>query len=111
VKRRNFLGSATLVPAPAPKQTTRFRMTVLKRTVQQEFQKYRNGEIQICDAVKDGQQFNIEYPQAKPEGICGWAWDDLQKSFRHLATRGSGQMVACCSDGFRPVYFLIEKVV
>jgi uncharacterized repeat protein (TIGR04076 family) len=53
-----------------------------------------------------------------PQGFCAWAWDDIYKSLIGLASGGNWGMwyekpeliIACCTDGTRPVYFKIEKV-
>jgi uncharacterized repeat protein (TIGR04076 family) len=51
-----------------------------------------------------------------PEGFCSWACADIQKYVMTLA-RGDdflgvreGTYVTCCTDGFRPVFFLIERI-
>ena len=47
-----------------------------------------------------------------PDGFPGWAWTDIQKSVMVLARGGNmlgvqpGKFVSCCTDGFRPVFFL-----
>lgn len=111
--RRNFLGSATLVPVAAlmgaqqtgaektPQQTKGVRITVLKKVAQPEFNKYRDGETKVCDAVKDGQQFTIEYPWPNaPKGMCGWAWDGVSRPQMPPGNLGSrpASHVAMASD-------------
>jgi uncharacterized repeat protein (TIGR04076 family) len=57
----------------------------------------------VCDAYKD-------------EGFCGWAWRDIYKDLSVLAFGGDfpwvekGTMVTCCTDGIRPVSFLMERL-
>ncbi|MFR1215927.1 MAG: TIGR04076 family protein [Eggerthella lenta] len=50
-----------------------------------------------------------------PAGFCPWAWIDLYRSVSALScgasyTPGSGGRVnvVCCTDGLRPVTFLLE---
>ena len=46
----------------------------------------------------------------KPEGFCDWAWADI-RVFIHDVTAGMmDRTVACCTDGYRPVFFLLERV-
>ncbi len=51
-----------------------------------------------------------------PDGFCSWAWTDIQKYVLTLARGGNmigskpGMTVACCSDGYRPVVFLLRRV-
>jgi uncharacterized repeat protein (TIGR04076 family) len=51
-----------------------------------------------------------EAPWVMPEGFCGWAWADLQKLVYGMARGGQEMFVTCCTDGYRPVIFLIEKL-
>ena len=59
-----------------------------------------------------GQQFEVtgETPWAMPEGFCGWAWADIQKLVYGLARGGQPKFVTCCTDGYRPVIFLLERI-
>ncbi len=114
--RRNFVASTFLLPvaavAPAQQRATGVRITVLKRSVQKEFQKYSWGPIPICERVKEGQQFLVtsEITRA-PEGFCESAWDNIRKTIYSIRDVGPERTVACCTDGFRPVFFLLERVV
>lgn len=45
-----------------------------------------------------------------PEGFCGWAWADMQKLVYGMARGGQDVFVTCCTDGYRPVVFKLEKV-
>ena len=45
-----------------------------------------------------------------PEGFCGWAWADIQKTVYGMARGGRKQFVTCCTDGYRPVVFLLEQI-
>jgi uncharacterized repeat protein (TIGR04076 family) len=51
-----------------------------------------------------------------PEGFCSWAWADVQKYVLTLARGGNflgvkpGRFITCCTDGFRPVVFQLERI-
>jgi uncharacterized repeat protein (TIGR04076 family) len=51
-----------------------------------------------------------------PTGFCSWAWADIQKYVMVLARGGNflgvkpGTFVTCCTDGFRPVFFGLERM-
>jgi uncharacterized repeat protein (TIGR04076 family) len=65
--------------------------------------------------LREGQEF-IAQGANMPEGFCSWAWVDIQKYVLTLARGGNllgvkpGTSVACCSDGFRPVTFKLERL-
>lgn len=134
--RRDLLVSATLIPAatlaataqqsqtqPAPAAPPKalpqpakgVKITVVKRSVLTEFQKYRenNEEIPACRRFQDGQEFFVGFPwvSAPPKEFCGWAWNDIVKSAYTVHGGQINRMVTCCTDGFRPVFFLLERVV
>ena len=55
------------------------------------------------------------YGRKVPDGFCTWAWADIFKDIifvrNHMeciGTKGKQSQVASCTDGFRPVVFLIE---
>jgi len=123
--RRNFITSAALTstatlaaiaagqanPQQPPAQAAkRVRITVLRRSVQKDFQRYRKDEISACDRVKDGQQFIVESPWARPEGLCDWAWADIRTLIHAVSSGELDQSVTCCTDGFRPVFFRLERI-
>jgi uncharacterized repeat protein (TIGR04076 family) len=86
------------------------KVTVLKRTLNEEWNnEFRNGQMAQCDRFQDGQEFVIESPWNKPEGFCEWAWADI-RTYIHLVDAGKYEtFVSCCTDGFRPVFFKIDK--
>jgi uncharacterized repeat protein (TIGR04076 family) len=84
-------------------------ITVLKRMVNQDLiDRYRHRTVAPCDLFEDGQVFAVDDWSVRPEGFCEWAWADLGKKIE-LAGR-LGTVVACCTDGFRPVVFEIERL-
>jgi len=99
------------------------RITVLKKGYNKDFVDAYVCEsrkpLGPCEVFKEGQVFEAEpICEGMPTGFCAWAWDDIYKSLIGLATEGNWgmwyenpkQIIACCTDGTRPVYFKIEKI-
>lgn len=63
--------------------------------------KFEVGDVYIVDS---------QSPWEKPEGFCGWAWADMQKMIWGMARGGPARFVSCCTDGYRPVVFLLERI-
>ena len=86
------------------------KLTVLRRGFEKEFaDKFRNGLGAPCPRFKDGQEFTITSQWALPAGFCEWAWGDI-RTYIHDVFAGGTTTVGCCTDGFRPVFFKIERV-
>jgi uncharacterized repeat protein (TIGR04076 family) len=86
---------------------TKGQVTVLKRMVNQDLiDRYGHETVAPCDLFDDGQVFPVEDCYARPAGFCEWAWADLQPKIQ--LARQLGTVVACCTDGFRPVVFEIR---
>ncbi len=126
MERREFLGCAVLTTLAAgsglaqaaadktqkPAQPTKgVRITVLKHAVQPEYQKYAGAEIKACTVVQDGQQFIAERPWTKPQGMCDWAWADIRVYLPFFFAGAGQEMVVCCTDGYRPVFFRLERLM
>jgi len=92
---------------------------VLKMLVQKEFQPYIRTPLEKCPCFTEGQTFETTYE--KPEGFCDWAWKDLHAYVAAFLTGGQftdgifegwmkdkDTMIACCTDGIRPVIFEIK---
>jgi len=100
------------------------RITVLKRLVNQELvdqymgDEYRARQIVPCPNLHDAQEFIADSPGAPPEGFCAWAWANIHKEIVAIMSGGDlapwvkqpGTAIACCTDGFRPVVFKIERL-
>jgi uncharacterized repeat protein (TIGR04076 family) len=97
------------------------RITVVKRTLNQDLideylsEKYEG--LGSCTAFEDNQEFLIEDFPSKPEGFCDWAWASIHKDVVAMmfgATypwpKEAGTAITCCTDGFRPVIFKVERV-
>ena len=97
----------------------RVRITVMRIACYPDLmEQYENPIEHACDMTL-GQIFVAEGWQ-KPEGFCGSAWDSLSPFVLALAHGGEdfydGWMknpksaMISCSDGFRPVSFLLEAL-
>ena len=96
------------------------RITVLKRTQNKDIaEQYAvNGEnMSPCNLLSDNQEFIFD-GYNYPEGFCSWAWADIQRDAALLANAEAnpcwlnqkGITITCCTDGFRPVIFKIERI-
>lgn len=92
------------------------KITVLRHTQNLDFLRDYAGEIwEPCERLAEGQEF-ISTGANMPDGFCSWAWCDIQKYVLTLARGGNfrgvrpGHFITCCTDGFRPVFFKIERV-
>ena len=98
------------------------KITVIKRPVFTDLvDEYLQKKAGVCPNFTEGQEFIAGYE--KPEGFCDWAWNDLQRYIVALLCDGNfshgmfsgwmkdpDSMIACCTDGIRPVVFKLEKV-
>ena len=69
----------------------------------------------LCPAFTEGQEFIVTSSQ--PEGFCSGAWADIYRHITVLRWGGhypwmneDGKYLACCTDGFRPVVFRLERM-
>ncbi|MUM76952.1 TIGR04076 family protein [Pseudodesulfovibrio sp. F-1] len=91
------------------------KITVLKRLFHEDLVKNYTDNPNSwtpCQLFKEGQTFTIpaQAPWNKPEDFCGWAWADMQKMIWGMSRGGPKQFVTCCTDGYRPVVFLLERL-
>ena len=65
-----------------------------------------------CTHFEVGDEFitDLERPWDMPEGFCGWAWADIQRTVYGMARGGQDAFITCCTDGYRPVIFKLEKL-
>jgi uncharacterized repeat protein (TIGR04076 family) len=94
----------------------RVRITVLRRSQNVDFlEAYSDTVWEPCERLAEGQVF-VSKGANIPIGFCSWAWADIQKYVLVLARGGNfrgvkhGTFVTCCTDGFRPVFFLVERM-
>ncbi|MFB0558192.1 MAG: TIGR04076 family protein [Candidatus Bathyarchaeia archaeon] len=99
---------------------SRVRITVLKRV---DPSYIFDGDIpvnpgsgqpyKICTEFEEGQEYVIETDNERPEGFCPQAWHDIFRKLGTLHWGGSyhtGEIIACCTDGTRPVSFRLERL-
>ncbi|MBL8968655.1 MAG: TIGR04076 family protein [Spirochaetaceae bacterium] len=101
----------------------RCKITVLKRGFNKDYvdeyvESKRRESLGPCEVFHEGQEFVTDVISGMPPGFCSWAWDDLYKSLVGFFAGGDFGMwyerkdviIACCTDGTRPVFFKIEKL-
>jgi uncharacterized repeat protein (TIGR04076 family) len=99
------------------------KITVLRRGFNKDFvdlyvERERARDLGPCEVFREGQEFVVDPIAGMPEGFCAWAWDDLYKVLVAYSAGGSfgewyeggDTVIACCTDGTRPVYFKLEKL-
>jgi len=71
----------------------------------------------ICTAFKEGEEFIVDTQVRCPEGFCAYAWKDIYSDLRVLSLGGDHEpwvekpkMISCCTDGIRPVSFILERL-
>ena len=92
------------------------KITVLKRLVHDDLLGcYADSIWPPCERFEDGQEL-ISHSVNMPAGFCSWAWADMQKYVMTLSRGGNfvgvkpGLFITCCTDGFRPVIFKLERL-
>lgn len=92
------------------------KITVLERTRNEDFlETCAESMWEPCERLRVGQEFISENCNM-PADFCSWAWADILKYAVTLARGGnfvgvrSGCFVSCCTDGFRPVFFKLERM-
>ena len=93
------------------------RITVLRRLQHRDLlERCADSIWEPCERLAEGETF-LSQSRNMPEGFCSWAWADIQKYVLTLARGGDfvgvkpGVFVTCCTDGFRPVLFKLERVL
>lgn len=93
------------------------KITVLRMQMYEDFaQEFISEGVCPCDFYTVGQSFLYTGGAEMPEGFCPWAWVEIYRSVSALACGASytpwqkreGVNVVCCTDGIRPVTFLLE---
>ncbi len=86
------------------------RITVLKRELEKEIiDQLKTGPKSACTRFSDGQEFTVKSQWSMPEKFCEWAWADIRTYIPMVMGQGN-RIAACCTDGFRPVFFKIERI-
>jgi uncharacterized repeat protein (TIGR04076 family) len=99
------------------------KITVLRTSFNKDFvdqyvERERARDLGPCEVFREGQEFVVDPIAGMPEGFCTWAWDDLYKCLIAYWAggkfgewyEGGNTIIACCSDGTRPVYFKLDKL-
>ena len=100
------------------------KITIIKRTFNQDLaEEYISSPVSPCENYTDGQVFTVSEGLEKPNGFCSWAWNDIYKTVVALARGGNfnrglfedwmkddKSLITCCTDGIRPVIFLVERL-
>lgn len=105
--------TAALANADETKQETsvKCKIVVIKKVVYQDlYKKYTGKEGKICSVFDEGQEFIVTSPYRPPENFCAWAWADIRPSIHSVYFGGAKSSVVCCTDGYRPVVFNVERI-
>ncbi|MHA1995335.1 MAG: TIGR04076 family protein [Candidatus Hodarchaeales archaeon] len=95
------------------------KITVLKKTIHQELaDEYCKTKTGICTRFEEGDMYIADNSTSMPELFCGYAWIDLHRLILVLMNDGNfgtwmkdeNSMIACCTDGIRPVVFKLERI-
>ena len=98
------------------------KITVLKKIEPEKIYKevpinHKTGKIfGVCSHFEEGQEFIVDNCGDMPEGFCSWAWRDIFKDLSVLTYGGNfpwfkkGKIITCCTDGVRPVSFLLKRI-
>jgi len=86
------------------------KITVLRRDFEKEFvEKLKTGPKGPCTRFNDGQEFTVTSQWAMPEKFCEWAYADIRAYIPMVLGQGN-PIAVCCTDGFRPVFFKVERI-
>lgn len=96
------------------------KITVLQKTVYPELAKKYLADPESfgpCNIFREGQEFIADGFLACPEGFCAEAWQNIWPNCLAISrggtyapyTKEENQWVCCCTDGLRPVSFLLER--
>ena len=94
------------------------KITELRRTINEDFAiEFTKEKVDLCPKNTEGQEY-ISVDGAKPENFCDFAWIDIYKYVFALLFKGNFNMwmkdsrtvIACCTDGIRPVFYKIERI-
>ena len=92
----------------------RVKITVLRKLYHKDLvEEYTDsGDWGPCSRFEVGQEFVVcaKTPWDPPAGFCGWAWADMQAKVWGMARGGANVFVTCCTDGYRPVLFKLERL-
>jgi len=96
------------------------KIKVLQRAAYPELAKQYLADTENfgpCSCLQDGQEFVADGFLACPEGLCAEAWQNIWANCLAISrggtyapyTKEENLWVCCCTDGLRPVTFLLER--
>ena len=86
------------------------KITVLRRGFEKDFvEQLKTGPKGPCTRFTDGQEFTVSSQWAMPEKFCEWAYADIRAYIPMVLGQGN-PIAVCCTDGFRPVFFRVERI-
>ena len=100
---------------------TKIKVTVVRKVDMRELWGGENpGTVSdfppVCDLFNVGDEWIMEAGDL-PQGFCAGAFDDIYRYISGLRAGANyswmekeGEVLACCTDAFRPVVFKIERV-
>lgn len=96
------------------------KITVLKKQLYEDLAEtyLTDGKDVDCDFFQVGDTFLYPGGAEMPAGFCPWAWVDIYHSVSALSSgatctpwqKRDGVSLVCCTDGVRPVSFLLEAL-
>lgn len=103
------------------KEMKKVKITVLRKAFYEDFaESYLTDgkEAGACVMLDEGDVFVFDGHAEMPEGFCPWAWIDIYRGVSSLSSGANyepwvsraGAHVLCCTDGVRPVTFLLETL-
>ena len=106
-------GSIASEPLDANEKKTlpKCKIKVVKKVVYQDlYVKFTGKKGKICSVFEEGQEFVVKSPYSPPKGFCAWAWADIRPSIHSVFFGGRKNSIVCCTDGYRPVVFNVERI-
>ena len=126
MKRREFIGCAAAASGALlagemaastgkegsmEKPAVTCKITVIKKVIFADlYKKYAKQPGKICSVFTEGQEFVVTSPYNPPKNFCAWAWADIRHSIHSVFFGGRKSSVVCCTDGYRPVVFNVERI-
>ena len=89
----------------------RCRITVVRKDFNADlYEQCPYGACCACGRFEVGQEFITSSRWDPASGFCGWAWGDIRPIIMSIHGGHKTPMIACCTDGLRPVFFKIELI-
>jgi len=86
------------------------KITVLKRNFEKDIiDQLKSGPKTACTRFTDGQEFTVNSQWGMPEKFCPWAYADIRAYIPMVIGQGT-PIAVCCTDGYRPVFFKVERI-